>query len=288
MLKKILYCSVLATTMLLSSCQKDINSEPALEAQGTSYNTLLKTVATNVNGTGQNITTNYQYSSGLVTEITRVFQSAGGGPQTQKDKYYRNATGRLDSIVYTNETDPQGSPFHNVSKTSFYYNNADQIVYTYNKSAVATYPNDSVVYTYQGNKLTQRILYRFPTGATTYVLAATFTYSYNAAGNLSAMSVVWSNPASASKTCNYTYDNNPNPLPVMEYENELYGNWIKGFDNNFTTPNNILSRQSIQPWDWEWGSKNYEYRYAANNKPIYQKVKHADSPGYYEVKYYYD
>ncbi len=285
---KILYTGILLTILTTSGCQKELDNEPVAEVQGSSFNTLLKTIALNVNGSGQNITTSYQYnSSGQVTEITRIIEGPSGTSQIQRDKYFRTSTGRLDSIVYVNST-PQGNPFHNVLRTSFHYNNAGEITYTYNKSAVATFPSDSVVYTYQGNKLVQRMMYRFPGGATAYVLAATFTYTYDLPGNLTAMSVVWTNPASASKTCTYTYDSKSNPLPVMEYENELYGNWVKGFDNNFTTPNNILSRQTVQPWDWEWGSKNYEYRYSPNNKPLYQKVKHADGPGFYEVKFYYD
>jgi hypothetical protein len=274
---------------LFCGCQKELKIDPDIEVHGNTYTILLKTVAKNVYGDGQVITTNYQYNGNKdVSEITRTFSSLSGTSETQKDKYFRSASGRLDSITFVKTNSPQSSPFHVVNKTEFYYNNTGNIIYSLNKTASPSYPNDSVVYVYQAGKLSKRIVYRFPKGATNYTATATFTYTFNIDGNLSAMDVVWSNPATNNKNCTFTYDNKPNPLPVMEYENELYGGWLKGFDNNFTTPNNVLSRRTSQYWDWDWGNKDYEYRFSSNNKPIYQKVKNADGAGFYEMKYYYD
>jgi hypothetical protein len=279
---------ILFFLLAISSCQKEV-STPVEESQGSVFNILLKTVAQNVNGGGSTITTNYRYNTnGQLADITRTFDNPNGNLSVQKDVYYRNAGGRLDSITYINITNPQNPGFNNIYKTEFHYNNSGDISYTLNKSNLNTYPSDSIVYYYQVNRVSQRILYRYPGTATAYVLSATFNYTYDAAGNLSAMDVLWSNPNNSSRNCIYTYDAKINTLPVMEYENELYGNWVKAYDNIFTTSNNILSRRSPQGWDWDWGNKDYEYQYSANNKPLYQKVKHTDSPGFYEVKYYYD
>lgn len=270
----------------IASCQKEIATQQ--ESQGTNFNTLLKTVSQNITGSGLNITTNYTYNtSGQVAEIARTFSSSTGSPGIQKDVYCRNSASRLDSIIYINVAAPQDPGFNNLYKTAFHYTTDGKIAYTLNKTKLSNYPEDSTVYSYQGSSISQRVVYRKPSGSPVYTVTITFSYQYDAAANVSNIDVVWSSPV-GSKSCTFTYDNKPNTLPVMEYENELYGNWIKAFDNMFTTSNNIVSRRVQPGWDWDWGNKDFEYRYSSNNKPLYQKVKHSDSPGYYEVFYYYD
>lgn len=286
-LNKIYHCCTFSILITIIACNKEANNET--EKQGSNFNTLLKTVAENITGNGLTITTNFFYNAnGQVTQIKRVFNSHSGNPTIQEDTYYRNAAGRLDSITYINTTDPQSPGFYNFYKTEFRYNLNGNIAYTINKSNNTSFHIDSAVYSYQANRVSQRVVYRRPANAASFVLTVSFIYTYDASGNLSAMDALWSSPNNSSRNCIYTYDNKSNPLPVMEYENELYGNWIKAFDNTFSTSNNILSRRCPQGWDWDWGNKDFEYRYSANNKPIYQKVKHTDSPGFYEVKYYYD
>lgn len=271
----------------LVSCQKEIDSPE--ESPGILYDKLLKTVSRNVSGSGMDITTLYTYdAAGKINDITRTFLSPNGTPETQKDTYYRNSAGLLDSITYRNITYPQGAGFYNVYRTEFRYDNNGLILYSVNRTNVSNFPTDSAVYTYQGNRVVQRIVYRSVAGASSPPMIIHFDYNYDAAGNLSGMEVAWSNPNNSRKSCIYTYDNKPNSLPVMEYEHELYGNWIKAFDNIFTTANNILSRRTPQGFDWDWGEKDFEYRYSSNNKPVYQKVKHTGTTQYYETYYYYD
>ncbi len=255
--------------------------------QGTNFNRLLKTVTKNAFAGDLNISTEYTYdATGQVSEIVRTFWSSSSNPEIQKDTYYRNAAGFLDSITYR-KNDPQSSSFHNVHKTEFFYDNTGKVLYCLNKTNVSTYVNDSVVYHYPGNYLSQRQVYRSPAGSGNYTLIVTFNYRYDAAGNLLDMESLLTNPNSR-KTCTYTYDNKPNTLPVMEYENELYGNWFKAFDNTFTTPNNLTSRRVQPGWDWDWGDKDFEYKYTSGNKPLYLKVTPTGETGFQETWYYYD
>jgi hypothetical protein len=283
------FFKILTGLLLLTvlSCKKN-SGAPAPESQGTNFNTLLKTVSRNFINGGLNITTHYKYNtSGLVIEIKREFSNNSGSADIQTDTYHRKANGQLDSIIYKNISNPQSSPFYNIYKTVFHYNTNGTIAYSLNKTKLTTYPEDSTIYVYQANRIVQRILFRKPSNSNTYILTVTFNYDYDAVGNLTMLDVTWSSPA-GSKNCIYTYDNKPNALPVMAYENELYGQWINAFDDILTTPNNILSRRSAQAGDWDWGNKDFEYRYSSNNKPLYQKIRHTGTADFYEVFFYYD
>ena len=286
LVRRYIWPLLMSCVFINPSCQKEITGVE--ESQGANFNRLLKTVTRQMYGNDMDIITYYSYNAaGQVAEIKRTFSSSSGSSEVQKDVYYRTAGGRLDSIVFVKINPPQDAPFHNVYKTEFYYTVAGNIIYSVNRTRQVNYPTDSTVYNYTGNVLSQRIVYRKPYGSTVYTATITFTYQYDATGNVSDMNVVWSGLGNP-KSCTFTYDNKPNTLPVMEYENELYGNWIKAFDNNFSSSNNLLTRRVAPGFDWDWGNMNYEYSYLPNNKPVRQRIKNADGPGSYDVLYYYD
>jgi hypothetical protein len=279
----ILFCFLLLSFI---SCQKQADS-PVEESQGTNFNKLLKTVAKNVYGiSGNTYTTSYKYNpNDQLAEILFMQSNASGNTSTQTDTYYRTAGGRLDSIVYNVISNPPGTSYHNYYKTDFHYTAGGTIDYTVNRSYTSY--SDSCIYSYQGNQLVQRIQYRKPSPTSAYLLLVTFNYTYDAAGNLISLHSLWTNITGA-KNFTYSYDNKPAPLPVLQYENELFGFWTKAFDNTFKNANNIISRRSNVAGDWEWSEMDFEYNYSANNKPLYQKARHAGSPLFYEVYYYYD
>ncbi len=271
--------------ILFNSCKKSTSTSPA-EKQGSNFNKLLKTISRNVSGTQLSITTHYSYSvTGELSEVTREFTDPSASSSVNKDVYYRKQNGELDSIIFLDVSNPQTPAFQNFYKTEFHYDAGGKIDFALNRSLTSY--NDSCVYTYLGSNISQRYLYRKAVGSSSYSLLVTLNYDYDAAGNLVNLSAVWSNPAS-SKNSTYTYDNKPGSLPVREFENELFGFWIKAFDNTYKGNNNPLSRRISSPEDWEWSNIDYDYQYSANNKVLYQKIMHTGTPDFYEVFYYYD
>lgn len=279
---QILFCFL---SLFIISCQKKIDNLTK-ESQGINFNKLLKTVTKNFAGTGANYISTYEYNAnGELSVLTRNYSDLSGNTSTQTDTYYRNASNRLDSIGYKVISNPQGTAFQNYYITEFHYGNGGNISYTLNKSLTSY--SDSCVYLYQGGRLTQRMQYRKAKGSANFQLLVSYNYTYDASGNLALLNSTWATPVT-TKIFTYTYDKMPNTLPVMEYENELFGFWTKAFDNNYTNANNLRSRRCNVPGDWDWSEKDFEYKYSTNNKALYQKVMQTNTSQFYEVFYFYD
>jgi hypothetical protein len=262
--------------LLITSCQKGI--DVIAESQGTDFNILLKTVVKSADNPAYNSTTLYNYNAtGQAIVVTRSTSSA-----KQIETYYRKANGKLDSIVVISITNSQTTI---ESKTEFNYDVSGNISFSLYRSVAGWI--DSCVYSYQAGQIAQRILYKKAAGANNYLLLHTLSYTYDAAGNLSQLNAVWTNPI-LTHNCTYTYDLKQNSLPVLEYENELYGFWTTAYYHDYRLANNILKRRSTRPNDWDLSDIDYEYKYAANNKPLYQKAKIVGTPQFYEIFYYYD
>ena len=111
-------------------------------------------------------------------------------------------------------------------------------------------------------------------------------YQYDAAGNLSSLraEVVDAGtipPGLIINTSLYTYDNNSNPLPDNR---SLYFSLVIPFYYDYRSVNNPVIVDN-----GNWGTKyTYEYRFSANNKPLYRKGKETGTTHFTEVLFYYD
>lgn len=262
--------SGVVTILFLSSCQQE-NDTPA-ESQGTLYSNLLRTVTTS-NYTGLKTTVNYNYnSSGKLTEIISEGINGGSANFLNRETFFRNASGQLDSALLAANSNGTGA----IITTKNYFDGSGKIILSIQNGST-TGARDSCVYTYAGNILQQRTDYRSLNGGT-YSLLRTGNYVFDAAGNLTRSVFSWTTHP-GNDTLRFSYDSKVNPLPL----DRLTFYWAPLFYGDYSPANNIS--QASNPSNSTYTT---EYRYSANNKPVYRKTLYTGTGNYDETYYYYD
>ena len=255
----------------INACTK--NKVYTEESQGTNFNLLLKTVMKLSNFNTDEIT-NFRYNSsgGLIEITTSSFDQSTGKPYKTIETFFRNATGRIDSINYKIESEGQIIINNN---TIFHYNTSNDLSPVYTKNG-----GDSSSYTFSGGQLVKRKNYTNCCGSGLSLLS-TFNYSYDNARNLiQFVSSYTTHPV--SDTVLYTFDLKIFPIPALRGINWVFF-WAPAFFDDYTFKNNPLSKRQTNSDNFD-----YEYQYTPNDKPLYQKIKDASGPLYAEVYYYYD
>ncbi|MCX6319652.1 MAG: hypothetical protein NTW29_20405 [Bacteroidetes bacterium] len=265
--------SILLAGFVLVSCKKE-NDAPE-EPQGVNFNQLLKTVTTS-NYTNQKITTEYGYNaSGKVISITTTGSTNGGvGNFTNTEIITRNAQGLPETIEFTSIS---ASGTTRISTR----NKFDGTGKTIGTIQVITGPQqtrDSALYVYSGNQLVQRPEYRSINNGP-YSLLVTSQFQYTGSGSLDKAIFAWTTHPGID-TLSFNYDDKVNSLPFTRadafYFAELFYDDYKSA-NNITRYNN----PSIS-------SYTSEFRYSANNKPLYRKKSFPGTANFDETLYYYD
>lgn len=252
------------------SCDK----EPVGESQGTNFNLLLKTITKNNFNTGH-ATTHFTYNNNNQLIALKYSHDYPSSAEEQTENFYRNNTGRLDSIVFG--TISNGYPV--TIKTFFTYDGLGKLVKSIQKNLAGTnLTTDSSIYVYSGNSLLQRIDYRSFNGGPFSLLRQGY-YSFDGTGNLIRMIFQWPQ-SNIIDTARLEYDTKINPIPL----DRLLGHWAPFFYDDYKPVNNpTLFLTEISE------SFSNEYTYAPNNKPLYRKSKVIGSANaYYETWFYYD
>ena len=257
-----------------NACQKEIL---AVNNQGVKFDHLLKTV-TKISPTHE-ITTEYTYnSSNQVAEIKTTDITSASGTETFTETYFRNTTGRLDSVLFIGN---QSGVLHYKSSTFFYYDVSGKLVLSKYDFSDVTNPTrkDSSLYTYSGNILQKRTDYRSFNAGINYGLLIEAAYEFDAAGNVSKAVFDWAISPFTTDTLIFQYDTKANPIPKAN----VFFYWAPIFYNDYKTQNNLL----LVAGNNQDEHSSFDYQYAANNKPLYRKQT---DPGnfIYETYYFYD
>lgn len=204
--------------------------------------------------------------------------------KTQVETYYRDNTGRIDSIVCI-----VTGTYPSVQSSKFYY--APNGQYRYSIQRFSSYNSgqlsetiDSSLYTYTNNLITQKLDYRTlnSAGVSTYTIQRNFTY--DASGNL--LSIINSGPGALANTSYYyDYDTKINPLPFtrdLNYYGSFYYHDKTTINNEIRYTNKSTSTGVLN------GGYNYEYKYLPNNKPYYKKSIRFDSTEIFDAYFYYN
>lgn len=284
-MKKVSFSFVLTATTLVfitgMACKKKTGMPE--EKQGVHFQYLLKTVLTGTNSpTAETAEYSYDGAGRISLHTIRNTDASSGIITVRYEQFHRSATGHIDSITWRSETN---GVIKDRSWTYFIYHPSGQLNYSkhlFNDWSGGTpLPvKDSSVYNYSGSRVSSRSDYR-KHNAGPYNYIRSFSYDYDAAGNLTALGAVYTNPA-VTDTIRFTYDNKINPLPVLRGIYEM-GYWGPAFYDDFHLANNLLTRRNR-----DWDPMDFEYRYSANNKPLYQKIKTPGITSYSEMKFYYD
>jgi hypothetical protein len=277
----LLLAGFLCLTAIFFACRKKTIIPE--ESQGTRFERLLKTVTKSSNSP-YDLITEYSYTTGgqIATIVIRSRDAVTGKASLATETFFRNGSGRIDSIIY--KTVSEGSTTES-TKTYFYYQPSGTAGYSVFVNETAFNPGespatDSSLYQYSGNRMIKRTDYR-KFVANPYFLLRTFDYEYDAAGNMQLLRATYTSPAQTD-TVRLTFDNKINPLPVIRGVYDV-GYWGPGFYNDYSFINNPLSKQTR-----DWTDYTYEYRYTANNKPLFQKIKQVGTTVYSDVYFYYD
>jgi len=261
------------------SCKKE-NKPVEEESQGTNFNFLQKTILRSPDNSAEKINL-YEYNS--VGQLAKAiyFDKTNGISSTIKntETFYRSTSSRLDSAVFVT-TDTTVIKYKAVvSFTYDFAGKASKSIYTGTPglSAGSQMVRDSSLYFYAGGQLSQRTDYRSHDN-NPYSLLRELYYSFDVAGNLSMLRLVWPTTPSTD-TVKFTFDNKTNSIPV---ERGIHF-WAPAFYDDYKFVNNPISK-TVRNSD----SYTYEYRYTTNNKPLYRKEKVVGTPSYGELYYYYD
>jgi hypothetical protein len=272
------YLFAFCITFGIISCKKE-NKPNEEESQGTTFNFLQKTILRSPDNSAEKITL-YEYNSvGLVAKAI-YFDKTNGISSTIKntETFYRSSS-RLDSVVFVT-TDTTVIKYKAVVVFTYdFTNKISKSVYigTPGLSAGSQMVRDSSLYLYNSGQLSQRTDYRSHDN-NPYTLLRELYYSYDVAGNLSMLRLVWPTIPSTD-TVKFTFDNKTNSIPVERGTHF----WAPAFYDDYKFINNPISK-TVRNSD----SYIYEYRYTTNNKPLYRKEKVIGSPSYGELYYYYD
>lgn len=257
--------------MASNACKKEtINNT---NDQGITYNHLIKTIAKLNPATGKEIITAYQYNNNNQLSQINTTDNTSGSSLQSIETFFRNSTGKLDSIVYT------GTAYN--SKTWCYYDGMERLIrskYDFFESGIIS-RKDSSVYEYSGSVLNKRTDYRSFDGGSSYSLLTEASFEFDAAGNVSRSIFDWAASPNTTDTLNFQYDNKLNPVPKADG----FFYWTPVFYNDYKMQNNLLQLNSSNGNE----RSSYEYGYGPNNKPLYRKQ--TDPANFvYETFYYYD
>jgi len=244
-----------------------------MESQGTNFNLLLKTITSDNVGDEQKIV-EYSYDANQrVSQITSRYAHTVTHPAVMTGNFYRNDTGRLDSIVWISKTN---GTLDYRDKVYFSYDGSGKLILSRDRYQSSPFP-DSSVYIYSGNILQKRMDYRISVNGS-YSLVLQVTYEFDPADNVTQALFKWTN--TSSDTLHFQYDDKVNPLPggpIIFYLAAVYYNDYRS-TNNLTQ---VLAR--------DVSSFNYsDYKYTSNNKPLYRKEYEIGNSYIAETYYYYD
>lgn len=272
-MKTIFYCAVLSllTCIVFSSCKKE---NETTEPQGVNYNQLLKTVTTS-NYTSEKTTTVYAYNAaGKVTSIITNGDNGGVGNFTNTELLTRNALGLPENIEFTAVS---GGSTTRVS-TQNTFDGAGKTIRTIQVITGPQQTRDSALYIYSGNLLVQRPEYRSINGGP-YSLLVTASFQYTGSGNLDKAIFAWTTHP-GNDTLSFSYDDKINSLPFARAD-VFY--WSELFYDDYKQANNIIRFDNPNV-----NSYINEFRYSANNKPLYRKRSYPGTTSFDETYYYYD
>ena len=260
------------------SCKKE-NKPVEDESQGTNFNFLQKTILKSPDNSAEKINL-YEYN--LVGQVVKAisFDKTNGISSTIKntETFYRSTSSRLDSVVFVTM---DSTVLKYKAIVLFTYDFTNKISKSIQTATPGLSPGsqmvrDSSLYFYTSGQLSQRTDYRSHDN-NPYSLVRDLYYNYDATGNLLMLRLVW--PTVPTDTVKFTFDNKTNSIPV---ERGIHF-WAPAFYDDYKFTNNPISK-TVRSSD----SYTYEYRYAANNKPLYRKEKVVGTPAYGELYYYYD
>jgi len=259
--------AVLFFTVTLSACNKQ--KDPDSLEQGKNFNLLLKTITKDKSN--NSVISEYSYNSNQqVSEIITDYAYSASAPVHQTQTFYRNKTGRLDSILFQGKTD---GILNVTEKTYFTYDAGGMLI-------LSMKGPDSSIYMYSGNILQRRIDYQKKyTGS--YELLRQVNYEFDAAGNISKCIFQWTSNTSIDSFI-FQYDNKINPIPAER----LLFYFADVFYNDYN-PTNNLTRVT----NHGYGTNYFDYKYTPGNKPLYcksQDIGTTDPAFFAETNYYYD
>jgi hypothetical protein len=272
-MKNIFLSGIVISLSFLFSCKKTENEEQ----QGVKFNLLLKTVKKS-NTTGNSSITAYSYNTnGEIAEIKTADNYSTAATVTTQT-FYRNISGSLDSIMYLIKSN---GTISFLEKNYFKYDINGKLILSISNSDNYSNPpvKDSSLYNYRGTVLQKRVDFRSFDGGLSYILLRQAMYEFDASGNLSTSIFQWTTHPSID-TLIFKYDNMLNPVPA----GILLFFWAPIFYNDYKPANNLTQTLAKNVDSYTY----FDYRYAANNKPLYRKEKVTNGTGYTETFYYYD
>lgn len=284
-MKRILFILFSSISLLLISCQKEIDWGTGGGGGGTSSgNLLVKTVAKE--GTDSTVTV-YTYNSNQKLLNEKITGRSQGFDVSNEFRYYRNASGIITHYVQIN---PNFVIVGIDSVTTYVNYDAASSRYTSYVSELALMGfavRDSIAIIYNaGGKVTQTEQYqKIPLLGGDYEISLRVKYTYDAGGNMLQQDFYSVDPATMTEdlisNIKYTFDVKP---AAISFDNEAYtigkpdlisvNNATKVEFIDLGTPSNGFIQSNV-------------YTYNTNNKPGSAVSTRTPGPVVNNVTYYY-